>query len=210
MKGLLFKDRIELIRIYRSFFLISFVFMAMSFFSRNYSFWAVYGVFMISTMVSSIHSADESQKWSMYCDILPMDRSVQVTEKFLYAGFLIFGCAAVYAVMWVVMSFFHMAPPASEMFIIIVAMILTGILSSSVSLMFAFWFGYQKNQLVRMGVIMIMVMFGVAILNNAGTVLDWLSAVSPIVLALGTAAVILIVSFLCWKIACVKYEQRQL
>lgn len=83
MKGLLYKDGRILATSFRTLPLMVFIFLLVSVFNENGSFWSMYGIFMGCTMISTLQNLDETSKWCTFCDTLPLNRSDLVTEKYI-------------------------------------------------------------------------------------------------------------------------------
>ena len=70
-------------------------------------------------------------------------------------------------------------------------------------------FGHVKGQMVRMAVIMVMVLCGMAIINYGGPVLGMLVKAGPMILPAG-AALVLLIYFCSWLLSVRIYERKDL
>ncbi len=208
MKGLLYKDLCIMRQVYRTWLMICLLFLIVSFLNPKNPYWAVYSVFMLSSMVSGLQSMDETQKWTLYCEILPITRSLQVTEKFLLSLLVVLAYTLFYTVAQGILSLFGFGLSFSETCLIAGMIIVTGAVSISVSLTTAFLFGPQKSQLGRMVLIAVTVGCGMLIITQASAVLSFLQSIPAVFLSLGIPLLSLLLFAAGWKISCIGYEKR--
>ena len=169
MKGLLYKDFRLIVKDYRTFLIISVVFILMGAIWREGLYGPVYGMFFLATVVSTLQNYDEAVGFRRYCEILPVTRIDVVNEKYLLSVILVFAGVVLYALVSLVLGHLGMIPETA------MAMVAVGLLASAFSLPFAILFGAQKGSLVRMGIIAMMVMCGMFLINGTDDILAFLS-----------------------------------
>jgi glucose-6-phosphate-specific signal transduction histidine kinase len=170
MKGLLYKDFRLILKDYRTFLIISVVFILMGAIWREGLYGPVYGMFFLATVVSTLQNYDEAVGFRRYCEILPITRVDVVNEKYLLSVILVFAGVLLYALVSLVLGHFSMIPETA------LAMIAVGLLASALSLPFSILFGTQKGSLVLMGIIAMMVMCGMFLINGTEDILVFLSS----------------------------------
>lgn len=205
MKGLFYKDMLMMVRAYRMYLLMSLFWIVLGCVRPDNSFWAVYGIFFMSTLVSTLISFDDQTKWNSYCDILPLKRADAVTERYLFSLAL----NSILVILFVILGFALHQLDSSTVLISAAGMLVFAALSAAVSMPIYFRFGAQNGQLVRMAVIVIMVFCGMMIINFANPMLEALADRSALLLPAG-AAVVLIIYLLSWKLSVRICEQREI
>lgn len=205
MKGLFYKDMIVLVRAYRMYLLMALFFIVLGCIRPDNSFWAIYGIFFMSTLVSTLISLDEQTRWNSYCDILPVYRADTVTVRYIFS--IVLNAALILA--FVLLGFLLHQLDTGMILMTAVGMLVFSILSVSVTMPVYYKFGAQKGQLVRMIVIVVMVMCGMMIINFANPVIEAAAAYSRLLLpaAAAAAAVIYLIS---WKISVRICENRDI
>lgn len=91
MKGLILKDLYMMRKYNLSFLVILAVFMAVSFFDRDNSFFTVYPLLLAGILPVNLIAYDEKSKWISYASVFPYSRRKIVTVKYIIT-------AVVYAV----------------------------------------------------------------------------------------------------------------
>lgn len=210
MKGLLYKDTRILMSSFRTIPLIILVFLVVSVFNEAGSFWAMYGIFIGCTMISTLQNVDENTKWCTFCDTTPITRTICVQEKFLLAMIVTGIAAAVLVVLRIVLGFFGIGLGMNGLGITVISMLMAGIVSSSITLMTSFLFGPQKSQVARLVVIVLMVAICMSIINFAPEFLTWLTGLSPLILLLLGIVIPFAFAYLCYRISCAGFEKRTL
>ena len=206
MKGLLYKDWMTLIRSYRLYLLICTGFIIFSTVLPENTFWAPYGIFFLSTVVSSLSTLDEQMKWQSYCDILPITRKEVVTERYVLNAVLTFAVVFLFLILNLV--FRKNSLPA--VLAIAAMMIALSFFTSAVSLPVNIRFGSAKAQMARMAIMIVLMGFCMAIINYGGVFVGMIQAADPVILGtVGLAAVILLYG-LSWMISVRIYENKDL
>lgn len=85
MKGLFRKDLYMLWSYCKSFLLLIAVFGLLSLGTSNNAFYTVYPVMLGSILPVTLISYDERSGWNVYCQTLPLPRSLVVMEKYLFS-----------------------------------------------------------------------------------------------------------------------------
>lgn len=204
MKGLFYKDMIMLVRAYRMYLLMAVFFIVLGCVRPDNSFWAVYGIFFMSTLVSTLISFDDQTKWNSYCDILPLKRADAVTERYLFS--IALNCVLI--VLFVILGFALRQLDSSTVLISAAGMFVFAALSAAISMPIYFKFGAQKGQLVRMIVIVAMVFCGMMIINFANPVMEALASRSALLLP-ACAAAVMAIYLLSWKLSVRICENRE-
>ena len=170
MKGLLYKDFRIILKDYRSFLILAIVFILMGVFWKEGLYGPVYGMFFLTTVVSTLQNYDEAVGFRKYCETFPLSRSDIVNEKYLLSLALAFGGILLFAIVSLVLGRTEM------IFETAMAMAAIGLSASAFSLPFSFIFGAQKGSLVRMAVILAMVICGMVLINYTEVILNFLSS----------------------------------
>ena len=89
MKGLLYKDFRLITKDYKTFLIISVVFILMGAVWKEGLYGPVYGMFFLATVVSTLQNYDEAVGFRKYCEILPLTRYDVVNEKYLLSLILV-------------------------------------------------------------------------------------------------------------------------
>ena len=210
MKGLLYKDILSVYRSYRSFFMIVAVFLIVSLFNDNASYWASYAVFMTCAMVSTMQNTDEATQWAFTCDTFPMKRKIQVDAKFLLSILLTLSVMVTYAVIAFLASLFGIGSGVKWLGMNLILMLITGCLGTALSLTPAFLFGPQKSQMMRIVFIAIFVFAGMILINYTESLAEILSGMSGKMIAMLIIAGSLLLVLLARWISTVCYEKRTL
>lgn len=208
MKGLLYKDLMGLKRTYRVYLFLFLLFIGISIFQPNNSFWAVYATFLTCTMTSTLQNSDETSGWALTCDALPVTRSVQVTERFALSLLLNLAGIALYLLAGAISAFAGFGASLSSISVTLLTMFMIGILSMSVTLTTAFLFGPQKSGIIRIAVIVVMVVICMSIINYSPGLMSTLQTLPPIALALLGICLPLLFMAGAWQLSVFGYSRR--
>lgn len=171
MKGLLTKDAL-IIKKYCIFnFLIAIVFFAISIYSPNSSFFLYYSAAMISLIPITVFAYDEAAKWSRYEAILPMKKSVTVTEKYLLLLILVIPTVIIFGTLSAVrtdLNFNDAVINAGTIFII-------SAFVPCIAFPIIFKFGYLKGRIINVIIVAAMVAV-ITILTAIKNTLDFENA----------------------------------
>ena len=205
MKGLLYKDRMTLLRSFRIYVIMCVGFIILGSIHPDNAFWATYGLFFFSTIIPSLMAVDEQTGWLSYCDILPLKRKTIISERYLVhiissAGMILF---------YLVLNLILRKAETAAVLATTGMSLAMSMLVFSVSFPINVKFGHVKGQMVRMAVIMVMVLCGMAIINYGGPILGILIKSGPMILPAGAALVILIY-FCSWMLSVRIYEKKDL
>ena len=147
MKGLILKDLYMMRKYNMSFLLIFAVFMVVSFFGGENSFFTVYPVLLAGILPVNLIAYDEKSKWMSYAVVFPYSRRQIVTVKYIitavvYAVILLF----TFAVQWLKAAVY--GGDISDNVSIISVLAPVGIMPSAVMLPLIFKLGVEKGRIV--------------------------------------------------------------
>ncbi|MBQ9249135.1 MAG: ABC-2 transporter permease [Oscillospiraceae bacterium] len=205
MKGLLKKD-LYMAWAYSKIVLIMLaVFLGVSFFSGDSLFLMLYPVVICAMLPVTLLSYDERFRWNIYCDTLPMPRSVQVTEKYLLT--LIFG-----AVVFFLLALAHgirllPAGRTDDFLVLLSMMVLFALVSPGLILPFMFKMGPEKGRLAYF--LMFGLLLVVVILLTGRTVEDLPQVSGGVGMLLGTLVFGILVFVGSWRLAIRWYDKRE-
>ena len=205
MKGLLKKD-LYMAWAYSKIVLIMLaVFLLVSFFSGDSLFLMLYPVVICSMLPVTLLSYDERFRWNVYCDALPLPRSVQVTEKYLLT--LLSG-----AVVFILLALAHgirllPAGRTDDFLVLLSMMVLFALVSPGLILPFMFKLGPEKGRLAYF--LMFGLLLVVVILLTGRTVEDLPQVSGGVGLLLGTLVFGALVFIGSWRLAIRWYDKRE-
>ncbi|MBR2990762.1 MAG: ABC-2 transporter permease [Solobacterium sp.] len=202
---MLYKDRLTLLRSFRIYVIMCVGFIILGSIHPDNAFWATYGLFFFSTIIPSLMAVDEQTGWLSYCDILPLKRKTIISERYLVHIITSAGMILFYLVLNLIL---RKAETAAVLATTGMSLAMS-MLVFSVSFPINVKFGHVKGQMVRMAVIMVMVLCGMAIINYGGPILGILIKSGPMILPAGAALVILIY-FCSWMLSVRIYEKKDL
>ncbi len=208
MKGLIYKDLKLLQHSFKILPLMVVFFLLLSLVNESNSFWSVYGIFLICTMVSTMQNSDETGKWCSYCDTLPITRRDLVKEKFLFSLLVIGSTILIYICMRVIAGFFGVGEGMRNLGVTCLSMSMIGIISSSLTLTTSFLFGPQKGQIARVIVLVVMVACCMGIITYAPSVMAMLATLPGAVLLICGILIPLLIAWLCYIISCNGFAKR--
>ena len=206
MKGLLYKDRMTLLRSFRIYVIMCVGFIILGSIHPDNAFWATYGLFFFSTIIPSLMAVDEQTGWLSYCDILPLKRRDIINERYLLSLIL----TAALVVLFLILSLIFRHADMPTVLVTAGMMVALSLLAISVSMPLNVKFGTAKGQMVRMTVIIVMVACGMFIINYAGPITAILLQVKASVLLFGIAAFIVLIFALSWLLSIRIYEKKNL
>lgn len=145
MKGLLLKDWYMIKKYMRSYLLLLFIFVAVSFADSNNTFFVYYPCLISGMIPTSLLAYDERSKWDLYAGTLPCTRAQIVSAKYLLGALLL----AVVLITAVVQGF-HMAGGDegewTGYLMLLQMLLILGCVTSSITLPFMFKFGVEKGR----------------------------------------------------------------
>lgn len=155
MKGLLLKDLYMAKKYGRIFLVCILVFLALSVFGSNSSFFMIYLMVFTSMLPVTLISYDERSRWDIYSDVFPWSRAQIVSSKYLMTLILVGGMWVLSALVQCVRTLRDPAVSWNEMSIILSALLVLGVFSSSMILPVIFKFGSEKGRIVYYAVIIV-------------------------------------------------------
>ena len=208
MKGLLYKDLLVMKRTYRFYLALTIVFFALSILQAGNTYWAIYAIFLVHTVVSNLQNSDEASGWPRMCDTLPVTRTDQVNEKFLLSLSLNTTLSLLYALLGLFAILIGRGTDLSTLLATVLLMFAIGLFSSSLNLTTAFLFGPQKGNIARLFLIAVLVSGCMVILNLGKDVIVMLGALPLFVQLLIAVGIPVLVFLLGRAIAVHAYEKR--
>ena len=192
MRGLLFKDIINLKQQAKIYLLIIAIWIAISFANNDNSFFG--GLIMIFSILVPISTIayDEKAKWDRYALTMPVSRKDIVLSKYLLA----FCCAAMGAVLSTVVSII-MSKDITESLLSSMMFMSLGISVASIVLPIIFKFGVEKGRMLMLAVFLAPTVIGMILsklnINMTGEyTFEMLSNFSPLIALVVTAISIII------------------
>ena len=203
MKALLLKDWLVTKKYLRMILLMDLCFLAVGVFGMgNVSFFIMFPMVMGAALVSSLISYDERFRFDRTCDLLPMSRRLQVSEKYviglLYAAVVFLICCVGVAR--------HYPAGSSARSMMLAAVLGAGFVPASLMLPLIFRLGMEKGRIFYF-----VFYFGGLFLSSLGA-----DAASGAVLAFGPRELALCCLFLLalyalsWRLSVRFYEKREL
>ena len=83
MKALIYKDLLAIWKYCRNYLFLCVMFLALSIFMEEYSFFQMYPVIFMGTLVNTLIAYDERDKWDRQVMTMPVTRKQYVTGKYL-------------------------------------------------------------------------------------------------------------------------------
>ena len=145
MKGLLLKDFYMIQKYCRSFILILAVFLAVSCFGEDNTFFVVYAVLIAGMIPVTLISYDEREKWNIYCETLPYTRAKQVSAKYLIGFMFEFSMLAIATAIEAYRMQSFGAFALGELVTFSLMMLAVGLLGPALIMPFIFCFGAEKG-----------------------------------------------------------------
>lgn len=193
MKGLLTKDALIIKKYCIYNILITIVFFAISIYSSNSSFFLYYSAAMISLIPITVFAYDEGAKWSRYEAILPIKKSVSVTEKYLLLLILVVPAVIIFGALSAVRNELNFNDAVINAGVIFIS----SSIAPCTAFPIIFKFGYLKGRILNIIIIAVMVAF-ITVLTSVKNTLDFENAeitISPFVFII-IPFVILAISYL--------------
>lgn len=207
MRGLLYKDRIFMLRQFRYLLLMDALFLVMGVMPGKGSYWAVYAELMLSTFAGARIRADEASGWNRYSRLLPLSGKTVVTTYYITTYVTTLLSTALYTVAALIVR--YAVRGTYPVFPTVLLMVIVPSLMAVISIPLTLRFGSLKAPIVQMILIALMVAVGVTILgegtNMAIQILEVNTALTATV-ALVVTAVTAVVS---WFISVRVYERRE-
>ena len=204
MKGLLLKDFYMAGKYCRSFILILAVFLALSCFGNNNTFFVIYPVLIAAMIPVTLIAYDEREKWHIYCETLPYTRAMYVSGKYLIG--LIFELAML--LLSAVAQVYRMSAAGgfslSEFTSFVLIILIIGLLGPALLLPFIFRFGAEKGRIAYYIVIGAICAGGTIF---SGRIPEWIRSDWVLVFA----ALFAVTAYICsWGLSVIMYKKREL
>lgn len=165
MKGLLLKDLYMTIKYCKSYFLITAVFIAVSFASNDDMFFIFYPCLLCGMIPVNLLAYDERSRWLQYSETMPYSKAQIVSGKYLI------GLVAQMSVLLITgisqairMSISHTFV-LGEYLVMIMLLLIMALISSSIALPFMFKVGVEKGRMAYYFMIGVVCAAGVAFSN---------------------------------------------
>ncbi len=165
MKGLLTKDALIIKKYCIYNFIITALFFVISIYSNNSSFFLYYSAAMISLIPITVFAYDEGAKWSRYEAILPMKKSVSVTEKYLLLLILVVPAVIVFGTLYAIRNDLNFNDAVINAGVIFIS----SSIAPCTAFPIIFKFGYLKGRILNIIIIAVMVAFITALTSVKNT-----------------------------------------
>lgn len=165
MKGLLTKDALIIKKYCIYNFIITALFFVISIYSNNSSFFLYYSAAMISLIPITVFAYDEVAKWSRYEAILPMKKSVTVTEKYLLLLILVIPAVIIFGALSAVRNELNFNDAVINAGVIFIS----SSIAPCTAFPIIFKFGYLKGRIINVIIIAVMVAFITALTSVKNT-----------------------------------------
>ena len=203
MKGLVLKDLYLTFAKQKMLLLLTCFLLGVALMDNNNLFLLIYSTVFITMLPISLLSMDESEKWTTFCETLPVTKGQYVSGKMIL--YLVTTCAfialtAVTEAVWMVLygGFDETLYTA-----IMLGVTLTPFVVSSVQFPIIFRFGAEKGRIIFLSLYLVLSLSSVYFLNKT-TLLSWLSGIN-IPILIGAVAAIFTLS---WLLSIRMYEKR--
>lgn len=203
MKGLILKDLYMMRKYDISFLVIFAVFMAVSFFGGENSFFMVYPALLAGILPVNLIAYDEKSKWMSYASVFPYSRRQIVTVKYIITAAVYLAILlCTFAVQCVKVSVY--GGDISAVISIMSVLVPVGMLPPAVMLPLIFRLGVEKGRIVYILGICIICAFIPMFTLNDGLRVD-MGAVSMLMVLISLAL------FICsWFVSVKLFETREL
>ena len=207
MKGLLLKDFYMLGKYCRSFVLILAVFLVVSCFGNDNTFFVIYPVLIAGMIPVTLISYDEREKWHIYSETLPCTRAQFVSAKYLIGlifeltVFLLSAAAQAYR-----MSSAG-AFTLTEFLPFVLTLLVTGLIAPALLLPFIFRLGAEKGRIAYYVVIGAVCAGGTVFAGSGMKLPEWLKSEWIFVFIALFAVTVYICS---WGLSAFLYNKREL
>lgn len=171
MKGLLTKDALIIKKYCIYNFIITVLFFVISIYSPNSSFFLYYSAAMVSLVPITVFAYDEGAKWSRYEAILPMKKSVSVTEKYLLLIILVLPIVLIFGVVSAIRNGLNL----NDAVLNIGVLFISSMIAPCVAFPIIFKFGYLKGRILNIIIIAVMVAF-ITVLTSVKNTLEFENA----------------------------------
>ena len=206
MKGLLYRDALNLVRQYRFAMLMILLFLFLGAVPGGNSYMAVYAEVILSTFVGSLLRADETSRWNQYCDILPISRKTVVASYFAVGYLMLSASAILYAVIALCIRF--AVKGESAILPTFLQMIVISFLMTAVTIPVTIRFGTQRGPVVKMVLGGMVVAVGLLVLGRGLDTLKGLLSLSAPVIAGGAVILTAAAVLASWLISVKVYESK--
>ncbi len=205
MKGLLYKDLNTLWKTYRIYLIMCAGFMVLGSVKAENIFWAVYGVFFLSTLMSSMFALDDQTHWLSYYDTLPLKRRDLVTMRYCLNLVLTLCMAVVYFILSLILRVNDLPTTIATMG----TMLMMSMLASAISLPINIRYGSVKGQMVRMLVLMITIFLGMLIITQAQGIILLAASLNMSVILPVCVIGVLLIYLLSWRLSVKFLEEKE-
>lgn len=203
MKGLILKDLYVTFAKQKMLLVLPCVLLAMALVDNNNLFLLIYAPMFVAMLPISLLTLDESDKWTAYCDTLPVSKGKYVSGKFVINLIATVAIIAICAIAEAVWQALNGGFDQTLYTAIMVGVIATAFLAPAVQFPFVFRFGAEKGRILFLTLYLIMSLSSVYFLNKTA-LLSWLSGVSIPILIAAVAAIYA----LSWLLSIRMYEKR--
>ncbi|MBQ3392480.1 MAG: ABC-2 transporter permease [Lachnospiraceae bacterium] len=211
MRGLLYKHFRTIAKEMWSFLLLCAVFYAVAFFAPGMegNTTAIYGMLMMSMVITSLLRSDETTGWRRYCELLPISRKEVVTSYYLVNYGMLTGAILLYIVLMSLGKVWRGSADLQNVFSTALVMVAVSFLLSALSIPITLKFGSVKGPAIHFAVTFMIVGVGISLLNNGDKMVETVAgmplAITGLIMIAVTAAAVL----LSWMISVRVYEKKE-
>ncbi len=143
MKALLYKDFLVLKKNLRMVLLLDLLFVLVGFFGNVNSFFLIFPMVMLAALVPSLIAYDERTHFDRFCDMMPVSRRLQVSEKYLLGlvYMAVIFCLCLPGVLR------HYPSGSTERSLMMISMLAAGVVPTALMLPLIFKFGMEKGRI---------------------------------------------------------------
>ncbi len=207
MKGLILKDFYMIMKYCRSFIFIIVVFLAVSCFGKDNTFFVIYPTLIAGLIPITLISYDEREKWSIYSTALPYTRAQIVSSKYLIGLFfqlsVLLLSAVAHAYRMVVAGSFVW----NDYLPFLLPIFAIGIIGPSLVLPFIFRFGAEKGRIAYYVVIGALCAVATAAAGSGLKISEQLMVEWMLVVIIAAAVILYAIS---WGLSILFYRGREL
>ncbi|MBE6895932.1 MAG: ABC-2 transporter permease [Ruminococcaceae bacterium] len=208
MKGLILKDLYMMKKYCKSYLLITFVFVAVSFASSENLFLVFYPCLLCGMIPVNLLGYDERSKWLQYSETMPYTKGQIVSCKYLIglgtqvAVLLVTGASQ--AIKMSINGTFILG----DYLVLVMLLLIMSLLASSVTLPFMFKLGVEKGRMayyIMIGIVCAGSIISSNLLSESSASEIKLNAALPIICFVGLALYVL-----SWFLSVIFYKKREL
>ena len=208
MKGLLLKDLYMMKKYCKSYFLITVVFIAVSFTSSENLFFVFYPCLLCGMIPVNLLGYDERSKWLQYSETMPYTKGQVVSGKYLIGLGTQVSVLLVTGIAQAMRMSVNGAFVFVEHLVLMMLLLIISLLASSITLPFMFKLGVEKGRMayyIMIGIVCAGSVISSNLLSNGFQTETKLNGILPILCIVGIG-----IYALSWYLSIVFYKKREL